>query len=484
MFHNYLTNESRRYNIQNLNNNNISKKDIMPKYTNINKEIKKRTNDIRNYYNIKNTIFKEMQSKQNSLTYKELLSYLGKHFFGPVGVVTEKYKFLRDYYEEQNLKLSNNRIYAGTLDYFFLLSKYNSMSQRLNFTKEKLLSLSNNLAIASSAFDKVNQKAIHRFHYQKKKKNYVYLNIKNSFSAGSNLKNIIKNININKEINKENSQIKNDKKILNLIINKNNESNYNNSKSFSDNNETTTINKNDENTNIFNSGNNSFIKTKVNIYNNTFNLNKGKEKIFYSKENEKNYKNLKLKLKKMENKYLLNHTPINITPDTSISNIQHNSSFFNNTNIYSYKNKSKINILKHKIDSIKIPNKLNDKTNIVSCSFPKINSVDDIKKNSTEQKKFKESLSSFCLNNNKITNALDEVINPILFLNKNSFKKLSYIKKHLKSKNDRKIKKIMNKKEILGVLKDKEYYKNIKNLKTSRHGSIELPNKIKNYFEY
>ena len=163
MFQNFLSNESRRYYIQNLNNNSISKNNILPNYTNINKEIKKRVSDIRKYFNIKNTIFNEIKSKQKSLIYKELLTYLGKHFFGPNGVVTEKYKYLRDYYEDKNIKLGlNNRIYAGTLDYFFLLSKYNSMSQKLNFTKEKLLSLSNNLAIASSAFDKVNQKVIHK----------------------------------------------------------------------------------------------------------------------------------------------------------------------------------------------------------------------------------------------------------------------------------------------------------------------------------
>ena len=484
MFQNFLSNESRKYYIQNLNNNSISKNNILPNYTNINKEIKKRVSDIRKYFNIKNTIFNEIKSKQKSLIYKELLTYLGKHFFGPNGVVTEKYKYLRDYYEDKNIKLGlNNRIYAGTLDYFFLLSKYNSMSQKLNFTKEKLLSLSNNLAIASSAFDKVNQKAIHKTHNQQKKKNYVYLNIKNSFSTGNNLKKIIKNINNIKNINKENSQIKNDNKISYVNINKNNESNLiNNSKSFSDNNETTTINKNDENTNLYNSDNNSFIKTNVNIYNKALNHNKGKEKKLYSKENEKYYKNFKLQFKKIENKYLLNNNPINITPDTSLSNIQNNNSFFNNTNIYTYryKKKLKLNILKHKIDSIKILNEPNNKTNILSCSFPKINSVDITKKNFTEQKKFKESYSTYFLNNTKITDALDEVINPIIFLNENSFKNLLYIKSHLKSKNDSKIKKIINKKEVLGVLKDKEYYKKIENLKLPRYSSIELPNKIKN----
>ena len=162
MFHNFLTNENRgKYNSEKNNIQDILPKDIMPKYKNIKKEIRKKARDLRKCFNIKNTIFKEMQSKQNSLTYKELLPYLGKYFFGPNGIVTAKYKFLKDYYEELNLKIGlENRIYAGTLDYFFLQSNNNSHSQRLNFTKKKLLSLSTNLAVASSEFDKVNQKAI------------------------------------------------------------------------------------------------------------------------------------------------------------------------------------------------------------------------------------------------------------------------------------------------------------------------------------
>ena len=468
MFHNFLTNESRKYYIQKMNkdNNNIPERDIIPKYTNINKEIKKKSNDLRKCFNIKNTIFKEMQSKQNSLTYKQLITCLGKYFFGPNGVVTEKYKFLRDYYEEKNLKIGlNNRIYAGTLDYFFLLSRYNSLSQRLNFTKEKLLSLSNNLAVASSAFDKVNQQAINNVNFQKRKKNYVYLNIKNSFPG----KNLIKN---NKEINKENSLIKNiikNKKKLSKIIGGGGfDPQFNNSKSFSDNNETT-INK-DENNNLISINSNSFIQTPPNIYNNTFNhKGKEKEKIFFSKEKENNI--FKIKLKKIKTNYKLKNNQNNKTPDISLSNNnKQKNSFLNKTIIYKYKNKSNINILKHKLKSIKRHNDIIQKINYFSSSFPKIKSYDD---------KIKDSSEIFSVSNIKDT--LEEKINPILILNENSYKKLSYIKNHhLNSKNDIKIQKIINKKEILGVLRDKEYFRNIQNIKMPKYSSIELPNKIKN----
>ena len=38
----------------------------------------------------------------------------------------------------------------------------------------------------------------------------------------------------------------------------------------------------------------------------------------------------------------------------------------------------------------------------------------------------------------------------------------------------------MRKKNLLEILRDKEYYKSIKNIKTPKYSDIELPNKIKN----
>ena len=253
MFHSFLINENKK--IQESEKIfNIPTKEIMPQYTNINKEIKKRTNDLRKFFNIKNTIFKEMQSKQNSLTYKEFMSYFGKYFFGPNGVVTEKYKFLRDYYEALNLKIGlNNRIYTGTLDYFFLFSNHNSYSQRLNSTKQKLLSLSNNLSVASNHFDKIIQKARMKTKYLKNNKNFIHLNIKNSFSVEKNIKKINK-----KNINKNNQKIKKNLKKQIFEIEKNNSLSFLiKDKSLSENNQIN-INKTNNNTdNLFNSNTHS-----------------------------------------------------------------------------------------------------------------------------------------------------------------------------------------------------------------------------------
>ena len=163
-------------------NNNISffnKDNFSVKFSNIKKEIKKRANTLKRYFNIKNTIFNEMQSKNNSLIYKELVKSMGQYFFGPNGKVTEKYKFLRDFYENQDLKIGfNNKILAGTLDYYSLLSSYNSYSQRINSTKEQLLFSSHNLAVAKSGFDIIDQSSLSSNKLFNKKKNFVDLNIK------------------------------------------------------------------------------------------------------------------------------------------------------------------------------------------------------------------------------------------------------------------------------------------------------------------
>ena len=207
-------------------NNNISffnKNNFVVKFTNIKKEIKKRSNTLKRYFNIKNTIFKEMQSKKNSLIYQELIKYMGKYFFGPNGKVTEKYKLLRDYYEDKEMNIGfNSKIIAGTLDYYSLLSDYDSYTQRINSTKEQLLFSSRNLAVAKSGFDIVDQSALSNNKLFNKKKNFVNLNIrniKNLYNSNSSINqsndtfrnNEGKNKPLKKSKTKINSEIKNEK---------------------------------------------------------------------------------------------------------------------------------------------------------------------------------------------------------------------------------------------------------------------------------
>ena len=177
-------------------NNNISffnkNKNFEVQFTDIKKEIKKRANTLKRYFNIKNSIFKEMQSKNNSLIYQELVNNMGNYFFGPYGKVTEKYKFLRDYYINQDMKMGfNSKILAGTLDYYSLLSDYDSYTQRINSTKEQLLFSSRNLAVAKSGFDIIDQSALSNNKLFNKRKNFVDLNIKS-------IKNLYTNFNSNK----------------------------------------------------------------------------------------------------------------------------------------------------------------------------------------------------------------------------------------------------------------------------------------------
>lgn len=194
-------------------NNNISffnqNKNFEVQFIDIKKEIKKRSNTLKRYFNIKNSIFKEMQSKNNSLIYQELVNNMGNYFFGPYGKVTEKYKFLRDYYINQDMKMGfNSKILAGTLDYYSLLSDYDSYTQRINSTKEQLLFSSRNLAVAKSGFDIIDQSALSNNKLFNKRKNYVDLNIKS-------IKNLYTNFNSNKstDTNGKNEKKKQIKKI-------------------------------------------------------------------------------------------------------------------------------------------------------------------------------------------------------------------------------------------------------------------------------
>ena len=183
-------------------------KNFYPQFTDIKKEIKNRNRDIRKYFDIKDTVFKEMQSKQNSLIYQELVKNMGKYFFGPNGKITQKYKYLHDYYEAKESKMGlNSKICAGTLDYFSLLSSYDSYSQRLNSTKEQLLFSSSNLSVARSGIDIIDQNALAKNKLFNKRKNFVNINIKHLKDFYRNNTNQSGNTNTNTNNNTNKSKI-------------------------------------------------------------------------------------------------------------------------------------------------------------------------------------------------------------------------------------------------------------------------------------
>ena len=75
----------------------ISSKIYLPVYRNIKKEMFKMKSEINSLYNIKRSIFGLMKSRFNSVIYQNFVRGLGKYFFGPYGIVTKKYKFLKEY---------------------------------------------------------------------------------------------------------------------------------------------------------------------------------------------------------------------------------------------------------------------------------------------------------------------------------------------------------------------------------------------------
>ena len=467
MFHNFLTKENRRYfNPEDPKNNmnNIPKKDIMPNYSNIYEEIKKRTNDLRKYYNV-NTVFKEMNSKENSLIYRDIKRLWGQYFFGPRGLVTEKYKFLKDYYDAKNLKIGlDDKIYIGTLDYYYLISNKSSYMQKVNSAKQKMLSLSNHLAFGQSRFDEINTNTFNIYKYlNNKKKNFIHLNRK-SVRPKDNINNILKNNNDSSYIKSEKD---NNNKTKNATFKKDNSSNRIKitTNNFKKDNRSNTIKikkfkeKQFYNTasslkNIFKNSNDSTNKTdnknnneksndkKSNnyVYKNKFK----KSKIFALKElNEK-----KIEFNNDKSISLNNSNQINLSPtNNSLTSITARSKFFIGSISPSDNN---MKALDRKLKKIK------SQYNIKKSSpfFPNMT----VKKNKTIQ-----TYSDYLLHSIKTT--LFEKITPIIRMNKTSKKKLSFIRYHLKSKNDKKIIKIITKRPIISILKDinKKEDKNLNN---------------------
>ena len=178
IFDNFLIKENNQhYFSEKEKSKSVNKKDIMPNYSNLKKEITDKKNKFRNYFNIGNSIFKEIQSK-NSFIVKSFKKGCASYFFGPNGIVTKQYKPLKDYYDAKTRGLDlSNKIYTGKLDYYDLVTEdHDSYGNRLNFSKKKFLSISKNLMVIHSDFEKINEKVLER--KENSKKNFVHLNIK------------------------------------------------------------------------------------------------------------------------------------------------------------------------------------------------------------------------------------------------------------------------------------------------------------------
>jgi len=148
---------------------------LLPDYKNLKKEIIEVKTKFRNLFDIKNTVFKEMITKNNSTTYQNFIRGFGKLYFGPFGIVTKKYKYLKNFYFRDAL---NDKIFAGKLDYYDkeYIINFNKQQQNLKESKKKILSLSKNYAIATDKDDIFTMKAITSKRLYNRKKNFVSLN--------------------------------------------------------------------------------------------------------------------------------------------------------------------------------------------------------------------------------------------------------------------------------------------------------------------
>ena len=123
----------------------FKKKEILPEYTNIRKKIKYQIKEIKSYYNIKGTVFKEIRAKDIT-SYSKFAKDMKLFFFGPKGMITKKNPQLKKYYyskEKKKIGL-DTKIYAGRWEYFEenTSSKFNRYLNRLKSNKKKLLKIS------------------------------------------------------------------------------------------------------------------------------------------------------------------------------------------------------------------------------------------------------------------------------------------------------------------------------------------------------
>ena len=123
----------------------FKRREILPEYTNIRKKINHHIREVKSLYNIENTIFKEIKSK-DVIAYNKFAKNMTMYFFGPKGAVTMKNKKLKKYYEKQNKhdKIGlNTKIYAGEWKYYEETAG-NKILDRLEFNKQKKLKTSQN----------------------------------------------------------------------------------------------------------------------------------------------------------------------------------------------------------------------------------------------------------------------------------------------------------------------------------------------------
>jgi len=167
IFRNFLTNENHDNSMK---FQHSKRKEILPEYSNIKRKINNQIKEVKSYFDIKNTIFKEIKSKDVVLINK-FKKDVTLFFFGPKGKITQSHPKLKKYYEiKQKNKIGlNTKIYAGRWEYFENSYKYNRYIDRLKNTRKKILKMGGNFSTEEDIEDRIHHIYLSKKNESKKK---------------------------------------------------------------------------------------------------------------------------------------------------------------------------------------------------------------------------------------------------------------------------------------------------------------------------
>ena len=146
------------------------RREILPDYSNIKSKINHQIKEVKSYFDIKNTIFKEIKSKDVML-YNKFKKDVTLFFFGPKGRITQNHPKFKKYYEVKykNRIGLNTKIYAGRWEYFENSHKYNRYIDRLKNTRKKLLKIGGNFSTEEDIEDRIHHIYLSKKNESKKK---------------------------------------------------------------------------------------------------------------------------------------------------------------------------------------------------------------------------------------------------------------------------------------------------------------------------
>ena len=153
IFRNFLIRENADHGYK---SSHSQRKEILPDYYSIKKKIRNRIKEIKSYYDVKGTIFKEIQSNDTML-YDKFKKDVTLFFFGPKGTITQSHRKLKRYYEMKNKNKVglNTKIYAGRWVYYENSNTQSRYMDRLKNARKKILQIGGNFSTEESLTDRI-----------------------------------------------------------------------------------------------------------------------------------------------------------------------------------------------------------------------------------------------------------------------------------------------------------------------------------------